>query len=143
MRTERKSAVWRILPADLFWASLVLSDSKRTATPIFVSAGADPAASRAPAGRTTRNTWPRQRTGMFSPSVISEGIFNESSISEPSVTAASVKKKTPRELRSWVNPTPSTEVPGWRSESGSRYGNRCPARRSIPAGGVVIVGPFA
>src|SRR5580692_2691784 len=75
---------------------------------------------------------------MFSPSVISEGIFNDSSISEPSVTGASVKKKTPRELRSCVNPTPSTEVPGWRSESGSKYGNRCPTRRSIPAGGVVI-----
>jgi hypothetical protein len=80
---------------------------------------------------------------MFSPKVISEGILNESSISEPSVTGASVKKKTPRELRSWVNPTPSMEVPGWRNESGSRYGNRCPTRRSIPAGAVVIIGSFA
>ncbi len=72
------------------------------------------------------------------PRVISDGIRSVSSISEPSVSGALVKKKTPRELRSWVNPTPSREVPGWRNESGRRYGNRCPTRRSIPTGGVVI-----
>jgi hypothetical protein len=57
---------------------------------------------------------------MLSPRVISEGIRSVISISAPAVSGASVKKKAPRELRSWVNPTPSREVAGWRRESGRR-----------------------
>jgi len=52
------------------------------------------------AGRITRKMRPRQRTGMLSPKVISEGIRSVSSISAPSLKGASVKKKTPRELKS-------------------------------------------
>jgi hypothetical protein len=49
---------------------------------------------------------------MLSPRVISEGIRSVISISAPAVRAASVKKKTPLELTSWVNPMPSTDVEG-------------------------------
>jgi hypothetical protein len=57
---------------------------------------------------------------MLSPKVISEGIRRVISISVPSVSGESVKKKTPRELRSCVKPTPSREAVGWRRERGRR-----------------------
>jgi hypothetical protein len=95
--------------------------SSRTATPILVSARAPVPDSWAGAtGLTTRSMWPRQRTRMFSPSVISDGMRSVISISEPSRSDASVKKKTPRELTSWVKPTPSSEAPHCRRESGRR-----------------------
>ena len=90
-------------------------------------------------GLTTRKMRPRQRTDMLSPRVISEGMRSVISTSAPSASGASVKKNTPRELRSWVNPTPSKEAAGCRRESGRRKGNRCPTRRSTRTGGLLIV----
>ncbi len=86
----------------------------------------------------TRNTRPRQRTGMFSPNVISEGILSVISTTEPSCRGASVKKNTPRELRSCVKPWPSIAVATSRTKSGSRNENRCPTRRSTRTGGEVL-----
>jgi hypothetical protein len=76
---------------------------------------------------------------MLSPRVISEGIFNVSSISDPALIAMSVKKKAPRELTSCVKPNPSTAVETSRKETGKLNPKRCPIRRSTPAGGVVMV----
>ena len=90
-------------------------------------------------GLTMRRTRPRQRTRIFSPSVISEGISNVSSISAPSLNATSVNRKTPRELRSWVKPSPSRRSQLHAGRLGRLNANRCPTRRSTPTGGVVMV----
>jgi len=60
---------------------------------------------------------------MLSPKVISEGILSVSSMAAPAVSAASVMKKTPRELKSCVKPWPSMEDALSQKETGSRYGN--------------------
>jgi hypothetical protein len=41
---------------------------------------------------------------MLSPRVISEGMVKVNSTLDPSARSASVKKKSPRELTSWVKP---------------------------------------
>lgn len=111
---------------------------KQTATPIL---GGPDFASAGPlsAALTVLSTRPRQRTCIVSPRVTSEGIFKVSSISVSSRNAISVKKKTPRELRSWVNPNPSVEVSTWRTETGRSKAKRCPMRRSTATEGVFMV----
>src|SRR5580704_13078670 len=76
---------------------------RQTATPILVFSGLVSPADDfqlVSAAFSTRRTRPRQRTRIFSPRVISEGMFKVSSISAPSVSPMSVNKKAPRELRS-------------------------------------------
>src|SRR5580704_6456024 len=50
----------------------------------------------------------------------------------------SVNRKAPRELRSWVKPSPSAVVAMSRRETGRLKAKRCPMRRSTPTGGAVI-----
>jgi hypothetical protein len=76
---------------------------------------------------------------MFSPKVISDGMLKVSSISAFSVSAISVNKNAPRELRSWVNPTPSAAVATSRKDTGKLKAKRCPIRRSTPTEGFVMV----
>ena len=61
-----------------------------------------------------------------------------SSIFAPSVRAISVNRKAPRELRSWVKPSPSVTVDASRNETGTLNGKRCPMRRSTPTGGAFM-----
>ena len=90
-------------------------------------------------GRTIRKMRPRQRTGMLSPKVISDGILSVSSISDSfGERRIGEEKDSPRTEILRESHALETAVPGWRRESGRRYGNRCPTRRSTRTGGVVI-----
>src|SRR5581483_60287 len=93
-RAKRRSPTFGEATGDIRFSVGIESEarysypSSRTATPILLSVPVEELARGI--GTDTRSTRPRQRTGIASPSVISEGIRKVTSISAPSFRSRSV-----------------------------------------------------